>query len=177
MFTYCNNNPIMYCDPLGTTTFGLSLGGNVTLGIGVSVSIGIFWDTEGNFEFQWSYVVPGVGDTSMVGLVDAGVGVTFQVTDRETIYDLYGAATSVGASAGPGWYVGGDIISFSDASNTDSSINGVQLTAGVGIGLDVHVAESYTKAVSPQQSNKGTRNARRAVRPGYKNVEMDRLTY
>ena len=177
MFTYCNNNPIMYCDPLGTTTFGLSLGGNVTLGIGVSVSIGIFWDTEGNCEFQWSYVVPGVGDTSMVGLVDAGVGVTFQITDRETIYDLYGAATSVGASAGPGWYVGGDIISFSDASNTDSSINGVQLTAGVGIGLDVHVAESYTKAVLPQQSNKGTRNARRAVRPGYKNVEMDRLTY
>lgn len=177
MFAYCNNGPINHYDPLGATTFGLSLGGNITIGIGMSISIGVFWDTEGNFEFQWSYVVPGVDDTAMAGLIDAGVGATFQITDRDTIYDLYGPATSIGGSVGPGWYVGGDIISFSDASDTNNEINGIQVTGGVGIGLDFHVAESYTRPVFTQKASTNSGKTKRSIHPNHKSILQRRLTY
>ena len=70
-----------------------------------------------------------------------------QYTKADTVYDLYGPATYVGASAGPGWYVGGDIVSFSDASDPDMTTDGFQFVAGVGAGVDAHVTESYTRSV------------------------------
>ena len=98
MFAYCNNNPVMGYDPYGKWTMGFSVGGNVTLFLGVSISIGIYWDDEGNVDWQWSYSVPGVDDTVTVGVCDAAGGVSFQYTEADTVYDLYGATSYVGGS-------------------------------------------------------------------------------
>ena len=166
VFTYCLNNPVNGADPFGTWTIGLSLGANITFGLGVSISIGLFFDDNGNFDVQWSYAVPGVDDTSTVGVLDAGVGVSLQYTDRDTVQDLYGPATYMGASGGPLWYVGADLISFSDASDSNGEINGFQLTGGIGVGVDVHVAETYTKSVLTQNQ------------PQYKNqISQQRINF
>ena len=150
MCAYCGNNPIIYSDPYGLWTMGFNIGGNITFGVGASVSIGIFWDDDGNIDWQWSYAVAGVNNTNTIGAVDAGVGLAFQYTNRDTVYDLYGPATYVGASGGPSWYVGGDVITFADASDPEASIDGFQITGGIGIGVDVHVVESDTKPVRSQ---------------------------
>lgn len=92
-------------------------------------------------------MVPGVDGTASIGALDVGLGGTLQVTDRDTVYDLYGPATTIGASGGPLWYVGADVVSFSDVTASNAEINGFQLTGGIGYGVDVHVVESYTRPV------------------------------
>ena len=150
MFAYCLNNPVNGADPQGLWTIGFSIGGNITFLLGVSISIGIFFDGKGNIDVQWSYSATGVDNTNTVGGVDAGVGLVVQYTDRETVYDLYGAATSIGASVGPSWYVGADAISFSDASDLNGSMNGIQIAGGFGVGVDAHIVESNTKPLLPK---------------------------
>ena len=154
MFAYCLNNSVNNIDANGMWTIGLSIGGNITFGIGASISIGIFLDDELNFDVQWSYAVSGVDGTNTVGAIDIGAGIALQYTDRDTVYDLYGPATYVGASVGPGWYVGADAISFSDASDLNAQTNGFQITGGYGFGVDAHVIESNTKSVLPQNQIK-----------------------
>lgn len=91
--------------------------------------------------------MPGIDDTSTVGILGASVGLSAQWTKAKTVDSLYGTATYIGASGGPSWYVGGDIVSFDDASDNEMSTDGFQLTGGVGVGIDVHVTESYTRPV------------------------------
>ena len=164
MFTYCLNNPTNNYDEDGLWTMGISLGGNITVFLGVSISIGIYWDGEGNFDWQWSYSVPGVDDTMTIGIIGAGVGLAFQQTDRETVYDLYGSATATGASGGALWYIGGDMISFADASDRSGTINGYQVAGGIGMGLDVHLAETNTKPIASIGSSKPVRLSNRQKR-------------
>lgn len=148
LFAYCLNAPTVYIDPTGYWTCGFSIGLNLTAFFGASVGIGIYWDDNGNLDFQWSYSVPGVDDTAMIGLLDAGAAVTFQYSDRDTVYDLYGPATTIGGSVGSGWYVGADILSFSDASDPNNEVNGFQISVGRSLGgYDLHVTESYTRPV------------------------------
>ena len=71
-----------------------------------------------------------------------------QYTDRETVYDLYGPASYIGFTAGAIPYGGVDLISFSPVADQNADINGLQLTAGVGYGIDVHIMQSNTKPVS-----------------------------
>ena len=147
IFAYCNNNPVNNVDPLGLWTISISGTLSGVFGLGISLSFGFAFDDQGNFDWQYSYAVPGVDNTVMVGGISAGAGIAIQYTKADTVYDLYGPATYVGASAGPGWYVGGDIVSFSDASDPDMTTDGFQFVAGVGVGVDVHVTESYTRSV------------------------------
>ncbi len=174
LFAYCLNNPVMNYDPYGLWTIGFSLGINVTIFAGVSINIGFVIDDNWNFDWQWSYALPGVDNTNAFGVISAGVGAAVQITNRDTVYDLYGPATYVGASVGDGLYVGGDVISFSDASDPNSTIDGIQLTGGVGIGLDTHIIESNTKPVGKQNEklnnastdqNKDRRSASRRRSP------------
>ena len=124
MYAYCNNNPINNIDSLGLWTISLSVSFSGVCGLGISAGIGFAFDDQGNFDWQYSYAIPGVDGTSMVGAVGVGLGVGLQYTKAETVYDLYGPATYIGASAGPGWYVGGDIVSFSDASDPQMTTDG-----------------------------------------------------
>jgi len=148
MFAYCGNNSVNNIDPLGLWTINVSGTVSGVFGLGTSLSAGFAFDDNGNFDWQYSYAIPGVDDTSMVGGIGIGGGLAVQFTQADTVYDLYGLATYIGASAGPGWYVGGDIVSFSDASDSDMTTDGFQLYAGYGGALDVHVIESFTRSFS-----------------------------
>ena len=157
MFAYCNNNPVNKTDPLGLWTISISGAMSGTLGLGISVSFGFAFDGQGNIDWQYSYAVPGVDETMMLGLIGAGAGIAIQYTKAKTVKNLYGPATYVGASAGPGWYIGGDMVSFSDASAHEMTTDGFQFVAGIGFGIDVHVIESYTRSVI--QNNKSSQNS------------------
>ena len=135
-------------------TMGVSIGANITVFFGTSVNIGVFWDDNGNVDWQWSYALTGVNNTNHIGVLDVGAGIALQYTNRKTVYDLYGPATYVGASGGPIWYVGADAISFADASDLDAQTDGVQITGGIGIGVDLHIVESYTKPVGKKENTK-----------------------
>lgn len=85
--------------------------------------------------------------TFSTGIADIGGGVALQYTNRDTVYDLYGLASYIGASGGPLWYVGGDVISFLDANNAYSEIDGFQIVGGVGFGFDTHITQANTKKI------------------------------
>lgn len=53
-------------------------------------------------------------------------------------------ASYVGASGGPGWYLGYDMLSFDDMGDMNSSANGGQIQLGFGAGMDIHMSKSYT---------------------------------
>ena len=154
MFTYCHNSIVSKQDPFGMWTMGVSIGANITVFFGASVNIGVFWDDNGNVDWQWSYALTGVNNTNHIGALDVGAGIALQYTNRKTVYDLYGPATYVGASGGSIWYVGADAISFADASDLDAQTDGVQITGGIGIGVDLHIVESYTKPVGRKENTK-----------------------
>ena len=100
--------------------------------------------------------MPGVDDTMSVGAFDIGLGGSIQYTNRDTVYDLYGPATYIGVSGGPSWYVGGDVITFSSITDQNSGIDGAQITAGVGVGMDAHITKTNTKSVVKKTTSKTT---------------------
>ena len=165
MFAYCENDPVNHSDPNGTVTRGISLSLNATCAIlGFSWSLGVFWDDKGNFDFQSSSSATGINGYNM-GLMDAGIGLTYQKTDRDTVYDLYGPAYAVGASVGSGLYVGGDIITFDPPASSNPRDNGYQITVGYGYGMDIHTTKTYTSPAtlvtkSSRSSNANCRNRR-----------------
>ena len=141
---YCLNNPTNNIDPTGRWTIGFSIGANFNLFFGVSISIGIYFDDNGNVDCQWSYAVSGVNETDSFGLFDAGVGVAIQYTNRDTVYDLYGPTSYIGASFGDVLYVDVDAIMPND---TNKGVDGFQVVAGVGVGIDIHAVTTETKPV------------------------------
>lgn len=79
--------------------------------------------------------------------MDVGIGVTAQITNADTTEGLLGPTTAMGASGGSGLSVGGDVITFDDPTSSDASIDGAQLTVGVGVGVDVHINKTNTKSL------------------------------
>ena len=116
---------------------------------GISIAI----DNHGQFDIQWSYSVPFVNNTLQYVFFDVGGGLSLQWMNVDTVDDLCGYTTYIGASGGSWWYVGGDAISTKDISNPNSPIEGGQLVGGVGYGLDVHINNTYTSSLL-RKSNK-----------------------
>lgn len=154
MFAYCLNNPIGCCDSGGYWTISLSGTASGYFGIGISLSLGIVFDDKGNIDIQFTYAIPGINDTSAFGGLAVGVGGAVQVTTANTVYDLCGLSSCHGVGAGPSWYVGADILSFSDASDLDS-FEGVQISAGVRLGIDAHATNSDTVSLINYGGDKG----------------------
>ena len=157
MYAYCNNNPVMYVDPLGTVTITFSIGADVTFFfIGFSFSVGIAFDGYGNVAIQGSVSAPAYmteGQMSNFGLIDAGVGFSTQITDDDTVYDLEGVSSYAGVSWGTGVYQAVDLV-YSGANviqdfDNDKQLSGVQYTVGVGIGVDLHHRQTYTFTIIP----------------------------
>ena len=152
MFAYCSNNPVNCSDPNGLWTVSFSLGLDFTFFFfGVSISIGITFDDEANVAIQGSYSAPNYlnnDQTYSVGLFDAGAGVSLQLTDDDTIYDLEGPGTYVGFTAGDGFYGGVDMVysgvEVMDEKNADTLPNGIQVTIGYGVGIDTHFRQTQT---------------------------------
>lgn len=148
MFIYCNNNPVANVDIAGFWTVSVSITVSGVFGVGVSGSFGFAFDGHGNFDWQYGYAVPGVDGTAVVGGLGLSAGGAIQITHADTVYDLYGHSTYIGASFGPIWYVGADIVSFSQAKDVTNTVDGIQFVGGIGVGLDVHVADSYTRSLN-----------------------------
>ena len=167
LYTYCLNNPVNCIDLKGLWTVFVGVTANYTLGIGVSYSIGLAFDGNGNIEPQYSIAVPdsNIG-TFCIGLADIGAGLVIQGTNQETVEDLHGLAIYGGASASipnpvlPGAYAGIDAISFSNPNEEVKSFDGMQVTLGMGWGADAHIIIADTK---PFKSHKNQHERRRGI--------------
>lgn len=142
-------------DWYGEWTIGISVNLEAFAFLGVSGSIGIFIDGYGNIDFQESHSVLSVDDTVAAGFLSAGAGAALQYTNCDTVYDLYGPAMYIGASGNvaPIVSVGGDFISFSSMHDPKAQIDGVQITGGVGIGVDIHIVEAMTKHIGSEPAS------------------------
>lgn len=136
---------------------------NVTAGLGVSISSGFAFDNKGNFDWQYSYIVPGVDNTMSAGVLDAGICGSVLITKAETVYDLYGLGSSVGVSGGALEYFGVDLVVLDGIYDAmwreDQSFDGVQVSVGKGWGVDVHVNQSQTKSFTDTGNNAATASA------------------
>ena len=129
----------------GTVTFKISA--NANLYAGVYVDVGLSFDWRGNVAAQWSYAVPGVDNTLSLGICDIGASAGLLFTDASDIYGLLGKSSSIGASGGYLGYGAVDAISFEEMEDMNGDIDGFQMGAGVGAGIDVHMMESYTREI------------------------------
>ena len=53
--------------------------------------------------------------------------------------------------------------------------NGLQFTAGVGLGVDVHVTESYTKPIKPQKTTTKPTQRSIYIHPRHTHVFLRKL--
>ena len=138
MFVYCNNNPVMNVDFNGTWVLSISDTSSIVCGLGVSSSKALVIDGHGNIGIQPSY---GGYDTGYAGSLAIGGGLSIAyIWDADNIYELEGVSTYTGASGGPWWYIGADMIDF----NNSDKANGFSIVLGAGLGVDIHVAETKT---------------------------------
>lgn len=103
------------------------------------------WDDKGNIGFLETS--SGFSkNTYSQGILDAGAGLTYQYTELNTIYDLKGIGSNLGASIGLGLYIGGDAIvnkPMGEAILNASDPVGWQATVGYGYGFDwMHEVQS-----------------------------------
>lgn len=91
-----------------------------------------------DWDIQWTRAISGINGTAYVGVIDAGAGLNFQWTNKDSVYDLYGKSGSFGASGGPLLYLGADLLSLSDPLEKKGTVDGFQITGGYGLGLDIH---------------------------------------
>ena len=157
MYAYCNNNPVMYVDPTGEFTISFSIGFDITFFfIGMSFSIGFALDDKGNMAIQGSASAPAfltTGEMSNFGLLDAGIGVSLQLTGDNTVYDLEGPSSYAGFTIGNGAYLGADLV-YSGANmmkdfDTEKQLSGIQINIGLGIGVDMHFRQTQTFTIFP----------------------------
>ena len=155
MFAYCGNNPSNCIDETGMWTLAISVRADFTFFfLGMSISIGISFDGNGNVVIQSSYSAPNYvnnDETYNVGLMDAGAGFSFQVTDDDTVFDLEGPSSYAGAAGGNGGYIAVDMVysgvKMMDDASSEALPNGIQVTVGGGVGIDAHFRSTQTKTI------------------------------
>ena len=146
MYQYCLSNPLNFKDQTGC--WAASIGGtvNATFIFGISVTWSLVIDDKRNIGVQLSYAGTSA-ENFYCGICDAGMGVTASyIWDAETIYDLEGYSVQAGASAGGGFYGGLDVIWL---DGTEKPVSGVSATFGAGVGVDMHVARTWTNETLP----------------------------
>ena len=86
-----------------------------------------------------------------MGIMDAGMSLGIQITGDDTVFDLEGSSSYMGFSAGGGGFVGIDAvasgITMAESLHYDGSPNGIMISAGFGVGFDVHLKETYTETI------------------------------
>ena len=150
LFVYCSNNPVKHVDLTGNQTTGIGANINFNALIGASLSIGKYFDKKGNTEWQGTYAGPGSEGTFSEGLLDVGAALFIQITDRESVQDLHGLSTSSGFSVGDLVYLSVDFMAFDNDDDDDDSLRhfgGVQLSLGIGYGVDLHTVVSNTEEI------------------------------
>ena len=146
LFMYCNGDPVNGVDPSGNITITIKGSANANIILGVAVDFDISFDFKHNIAFQYSYAIPGVDNTMSFGFIDAGIAPQLQITNAETVNDLLGIASYIGASASPKTNIGLDLLQLEPMNSTRNTFDGIQLTGlGWGLGLDVHLIQSITR--------------------------------
>ena len=146
MYQYCLNNPLNFCDQTGCTVWSIGATANATFIWGISVTWALVIDEKGNIGVQLSYAGTSA-ENLYCGICDAGMGVMLScVWDAETIYDMEGYAVQAGASAGGGFYGGLDVIWL---DGTELPVSGLSASFGAGVGVDMHVARTWTNETLP----------------------------
>jgi len=154
LYAYCLNNPVMFTDPVGMWTFSFGFSADVTvLFLGASIAIWVAFDDDGNIALQWSYSRPNYIDskTNHFGFLDGGVCAFVQYTGDDTVYDMEGISSYMGAAFGPWWFFGLDAvfsgITLDDRTVPNKAVDGFSIYGGIGIGVDVHFKQTYTQTI------------------------------
>ena len=127
-----------------TISFGFGFGGNAFLGTSDGITIAL--DDDGNIEVQRSYSSPKERETTSIGLFNVGFNyLTLQITNKPDVADLQNVSTYLGfSSPSP---LGIDIVLDAPIADLNGELIGIQISAGWGIGLDVHAAQTNTKTL------------------------------
>ena len=163
LYHYCKNNPVGNYDIAGNWVMSVGISANATAVIGISSSVAIVWDDNGNIGIQTTNggltLVEQWEETEYFGLLDAGVGLTYSwVPTADTIFDMEGYAYQIGGSAGSGLpYIGIDAIRLGEDTTNPLALDGAQVSLGVGVGVDAHVSKTYTdKTIILVEGNKNS---------------------
>ena len=74
-----------------------------------------------------------------------------QITNDDTVFDLEGASSYIGFSAGGGSFLGIDAVAsgmtMAESLHYDGPPNGIMVSGGVGVGFDVHLKETHTETI------------------------------
>ena len=166
VFSYCMNRVTSAKDPDGTTTYAIGVSAAINFFGGFSDGVSWVWDDYGNSGWM-GYYGAGAGAS-----VSASFGISVQVTEADTIFELVEPSYGHGMSAGP---VSGDLILFDD---DDDDPDGVQFTIGPSIGADLYHVQEYTtylKVVHYAGGRKGGGGSARAG-SGAGNDDVLRMT-
>ena len=130
LYGYVGNDPINNIDPIGEDTLQIGIAGNINLPFGLSIPLGygVAIDTSGNIE-TYSYAGGGV----QLG-ANVGAGLSIQVSNAQTVYDLTGKFENASAYGGVG--LGGSADVFYGISANGPVVGG-GVTLGTALGASV----------------------------------------
>ena len=141
LFGYCANNPVMGYDPTGEWTF--SMGG--TLGfsfwsIGITISLGLSFDSNGDWALQFTYSLPKDENSSNMPLGQSvSAGIYTQWTTYDSVSDLEKGSYNIGVNTP---VLGADVVLSEDVKPV-----GTTITVGPSLGMDLHAYKSYTYSI------------------------------
>lgn len=138
LYVYSFNDPINFIDPSGLFTVQIGWAYNFTLfGINIQGSAGVAFDDKGNIGIYTS-------EGALVGAgLTGGTGLSFQVSNANTICDLRGNFANTSIHGGEG--LGGGVDIFSGHALNGSEINGAGITFGAQEGASAGTGISNTQ--------------------------------
>jgi RHS repeat-associated protein len=141
LYVYTANNPLARKDPSGLWTVGIGLGGTAGAGAAVSGSGMLVMDGYGNVGIAVS------GGGGGMGGVSASAGLTAQVTNANTIYELGGLSAQTGFSINIPGSLGLGALSIGGEFVTGPGYTGFNVNLGLAGGgltfMELHSLVEY----------------------------------
>lgn len=135
-YSYVENDPIVGIDPLGLWTIQGGISANFQAGpININVSVGIVFDSSGQFGVYVSY-----GYGAGTGKFGFGIGISVGMSDAACIQDLNGSALQTGGAIG-GIFIEG----FQGTGSHGQTVTGFSLTMGIGGGAEAWEGKTQTQ--------------------------------
>ena len=141
MFAYCSNNPVIRFDPNGEDTVSIGVGANAFLIGGVSYSIFVSIDDDGNIALQYSEAnIFKERSGAVFGWIGAGVSnFCSRSFKADTVDDLNGVGTNIGF----GINKNGVSIGLAE----DGTFSSIGVSAGPSVGSSVTMEAAKTDTI------------------------------